>query len=186
MHRRKIIPIVIIAILFSSAVYAQEYEGLMQRLYKKYILKEKVSDQKAAPKPDIIPEQTVKTTIVSDYYKNMSKAEIIQEIKSEVDSEEELLEQIPELKREKDKDDKDVYLYLAKGKQINLEDADENILRSLAAQVGDKASKIRSNAMIEQQEQLRMIRSINTITQPPQVPVRPPSVPRRPAPIPER
>ena len=124
--------------------------------------------------------EDVKTTVYDDAYDDMSKAEIIREIRDEVDADEDILEQIPELKRQKGEDGKYTYSYLVKGKQIALEDVDENILRALMGQVAAKAAQLRTNAILEQQEQLRAIRNINAVQRPPQVPSRPPAVPQRP------
>ena len=124
--------------------------------------------------------EDVKTTVYDDAYDDMSTAEIIREIRDEVDADEDILEQIPELKRQKGEDGKYTYSYLVKGKQIALEDVDENILRALMGQVAAKAAQLRTNAILEQQEQLRAIRNINAVQRPPQVPSRPPAVPQRP------
>jgi hypothetical protein len=186
MYRIKVIPLAIILILLSSFTHAQESEGLIQKAYKKYILKEKTVEKKPAPKPQTTSaaRETVgeyaNTVIVDSFYKNMSKAEIIQEIKGEVDSEEEILGQIPELKRQNDKDGKGIYSYLVEGKQVNLEDVDEKILRSLVAQVAAKVERLRTDAILEQQGQLKAIRDIGAVSRPPQAPSRSPAVPQRP------
>lgn len=192
-YKVKAITLAIIAILFSSVAHAQESKGLIQKAYKKFILKEKSGEKNTASKPertDIGREapKDAKTIGYDGAYKDMSKTEIIQEIKDEVDSEEEILEQMPKLKRQKDKDEKDVYSYLIDGKQINLEDVDEKILRTLITQVGEKTGQIRSNAALEQQEQsqLRIIRSAEAVPRPPQAPSRPPPIPQRPPAPPRR
>lgn len=188
----KAITFAIIAILFSSVTQAQESEGLIQKAYKKFIPKEKIVEKNSASKPENTStdrETTGKDAKTIGYdgaYKDMSKTEIIQEIKDEVYSEEDILEQIPKLKRQKDKDGKDVYSYLVEGKQINLEDVDEKILRTLITQVAEKAGQIRGNTALEQQEQLRAIRSAGAVSRPPQAPSRPPPVPQRPPAPPRR
>lgn len=191
MCKVKAITLAIIAILFSSVTQAQESEGLIQKAYKKFIPKEKIVGKKPASKPEktSTDRETAKDAKTIGYdgaYKDMSKTEIIQEIKDEVDSEEDILEQIPKLKRQKDKDGKDVYSYLIEGKQINLENADEKILRTLITQMAEKAGQIRFNAIKEQQEQLRTIRSAGAVSRPPQAPSRPPPVPQRPPAPPRR
>lgn len=192
MDKAKIISFVTIFVLLSSVTQAQGSEGFFQRAYRKYILKEKTTEKKPSSKPentDTVREvsgEDVKTTVYGGVYKDMSRAEMIQEIKDEVNSEEDILEQIPELKRQKGEDGQDVYSYLVEGKQVNLEDVDEKILRDLIEQVEVKASQLRINAIREQQEQLRVIRNINAVQPPPQTPQRPPDIPRRPPTTPRR
>lgn len=193
MCKVKAVTFAVIAILFSSVAHAQESEGLIQKAYKKFILKEKSVEKNTASKPERTDTgreapKDAKTISYDGAYKDMSKTEIIQEIKDEVDLEEDILEQIPKLKRQKDKDGKDVYSYLIDGKQINLEDVDEKILSSLITQVAEKSGQIRSNAALEQQEQsqLRIIRSAGAVSRPPQAPSRPPPVPQRPPAPPRR
>ena len=192
MYRTKVIPLAIILIFLSSVTQAQESEGLIQKAYKKFILKEKTVEKKPASKPENTSTamgtagEDMKTKVYGDFYKNMSKAEIIQEIKNEVDSEEGILEQIPQLKMQKGKDGKGVYSYLVEGKQVNLENVDEKILRSLIAQVNAKAEKFRTDAILEQQEQLRTIRNAGAISRPPQASPRPPTLPQRPPSSPRR
>ena len=99
------------------------------------------------------------------------KAEIIQEIKDEVDWNDGILEYIPELKIQKDKDGKDVYLYLVKGKQVNLENLDEKTLDTVLGQVHMQAAQLRVDTMCEQLDAAR---------RPPAPPPRPPDVPRPP------
>ena len=157
MKKPKLVPLAAIFILLSSVVQAEA-----PRAYRE------------------AAGEDVKTTVYDGAYDDMSKAEIIREIRDEVDADEDILEQIPELKRQKGEDGKYTYSYLVKGKQIALEDVDENILRTLIGQVEAKAAQLRTNAILEQQEQLRTIRNINAVRPPPQAPPRPPAVPQRP------
>jgi hypothetical protein len=185
MSKVKTIALAAILILFSSHTQAEEYEGLFQKAYKKFILKEKTVENKPALKSENIDatrelsNEGAETIANDGAYDGMSKIEMIRDIKDEVDSEEEILDQIPELKKEKDKDGKDIYTYLVDGKQVNLEDVDEKILQALLEQVGKKAGQIRASARQEQEEQLRTIRSFHP-PQPPRLPEQPPRLPERP------
>ncbi len=186
MYIIKVISLAIILILFPSVIQAQESEGLVQKAYKKFILKEKIAEKKPDSKPQkvsTVREATgteAKTVTIDNFYKNMSRAEIIQEIKNETGSEEEILAQIPELKRQKGKDEKDIYSYLVEGKQVNLEDVDEKILRTLIAQIGAKAEKLRTSVVMEQQEQVKIISNQDAVVRPPQALPRPPTFPQAP------
>lgn len=190
---RKILTIVITlaALLFSASTQAQESEGLIQKTYKKFITKDKVAEKKPASSLEVAStnqeavREGVKTGPAGNYYKNLSKAGLIQEIKDEVGSEERILPQIPELKRQKGEDEKYIYSYLVEGKQVNLEDVDENVLRTLMAQVSEVVEKFRTDAVMAQQEQLGMMRSIGATLHPPQAPPMPLTVPQNP-PVPRR
>ena len=99
------------------------------------------------------------------------KAEMIQEIKDEIDWDDEILEYIPELKIEKDKDGKNIYSYPVNGKQVNLENLDENTLDTVLGQVRMRAAQLRVDTIRQQQDVAR---------RPPAMPPRPPVVPRPP------
>jgi len=134
MHKTKVIPIAIIAILFCSLIRAEEVSAGGGSAY------------------------------------GGEKTEMIQEIKDEVDWDDAILEYIPELKIQKDKDGKDIYSYLVKGKQVNLENLDEKALSAVLDQVRTKSAQLKVDVMREQQAQRKQL---DTITRPPDVP-RPP------------
>jgi len=182
----KVVFFAIVLIFHSSIIQAQESEGLVQKVYKKFFLKEKTV-KKIQPQPSqTIPiagkatGEKTKTKVYGDFYKNMSKDEMVREIKDEINSEESILEKMPEFKRQKDENGKYVYLYLIGDKWINIEDADEETLRVLIGQVNAKVEQARVAAVLEQQEQWRSIRSANEASRPPQPPPQPAAIPQKP------
>lgn len=182
MYKVKVIALSIVLILFSFVAQAKESEGLIQKTYKKFVLKEKSVEKKPALKPEntSTTREGAKIMVDDKAYKDMSKAEMIQEIKDEVDSEEDILEYIPELKRQKDKDGKDIYSYLVEGKQVNLEGVDEETLRAILEQIGAKAKQIGIDTIQEQQDQREQLNAIRRPVSSPSLPTRPPTVPRPP------
>ena len=193
MYQAKVAFIAMVLMLFSSVTQAQESEGVIKRAYKKSIQKDKIAENKPTEKKTDLRSRTtyanggiagedVRTTYNDDLYGKMSKTEIIQEIKGEVDSEDGILEQMPKLKMQKGKDGKSFYSYLIDGKQVKLEDVDENILRTILRQVSEKSEKISIEAMQENMEQLKAVR----YTRPPQLPSKPASSLQRPVMPPQR
>lgn len=188
-YQVKVISFTVVLMLLSSLTHAQESEGLIGRAYKKFVEKGKKDEQNPVSKPEntvsdtAMAEKREGVVPVSDFYKNMSKAEMIQDIKSGADSEAGILDQIPELKKQKDEDGKDAYSYLVEGKQVNLEEIDENVLRDIVLKVSSKGSQIRADAVLEQQEQLDATRPPEL---PPPQPPRPPRAPERPPALPRR
>lgn len=128
----------------------------------------------------------IKTMIKDEAGKGMSKADMVRDIKDEVESEDGLLEQMPQLKRDKDSAGNYVYSYVAEGKQTGLENLDENTLQAILKDAYDKAGQMRAVAIQDQLEQLRSARQAVQAAQPPQTPPSAPSVPERPAEAPRR
>ncbi|MFA6321388.1 MAG: hypothetical protein WCY36_05975 [Candidatus Omnitrophota bacterium] len=102
-----------------------------------------------------------------DDYKDMSKEEMILEIKNEIDSEEGILQSIPNLKRKNDKDGKYKYSYLINGKQVDIENVDKKTLGGILDQVSIQANRISIETIREQQNQRNQL---NAVRRPPDVP----------------
>lgn len=192
-YQAKVAFVAMVLMLFSSVTQAQESEGVIKKAYKKFIQKNKTVENKTAEKKTALKSQTfsanrgiagedVKTTYNDDFYGKMSKTEIIQEIKGEVGSNEGILEQVPKLKMQKGKDGESFYSYLIDGKQVKLEDVDENILRTIIREVSEKSQNISIEAMRENMEQLKAVR----YTRLPQMPSQPASSLQRPVTPPQR
>ncbi len=175
----KAITLAVIFILFSAAAQAEESEGLVQKIYNKFTPKEKaVNKSPASNFQNTKPDKETVPAAAGKEHKDMSKAEMVQEIKDEVDSEEGILARMPELKKQKDKDGKIIYLYLAEGKQINIENADEKTARAILAQVDEKYNQIRFETAQEEQERRDQLNAIrHPAVSPPPMPVRPPALP---------
>jgi len=184
----KAIILAIIILTLPFAVQAEESEGLIQKAYKKFILKNKNIEQKPTPKPqetvtdkEIYKDSTL-AVVGSETHQDASKAEIIQEIIDEVDSEGGGLEYVPKLKRE-NKDGKNIYSYLIDGKQVDLESVDEATLGAILKQIRSNARQEEQeqldqrNALHEQQKQLGQRNDIvHSPISPPSLPARPPTV----------
>jgi hypothetical protein len=129
-----------------------------------------------------IIKEAMKMEVGGEIQKEMTKAEMIQEIRDEIEYNEDILEQIPDLKKQRDKDGKDVYRFLIEGKEVNLEDIDEKTVLTILEQVSAKANELRTDAIRQQEEQRKQLSSIKYPPQPPPSPPppRPPAVTRPP------
>ncbi len=125
-----------------------------------------------------------------------TKEDIAKQIKDELDSEDELLNFIPEIKKVKDEDGKESYIY----KGLKLEDLDMETLEGLLIRVNNQALVIRTDRINRQLETIRQTQNVQrtmmvprqvptppptALTQPPQVPSTPPKSPQ-PPPAPAR
>lgn len=85
----------------------------------------------------------------------MSKEEIIRDIKDEIDTNEDILEVVPELKRQKDESGNDYFTYNDGIDDMKLEDLDIVVLDGLLDKVVEQANMIQVTNMNEQMEALR-------------------------------
>ena len=120
---------------------------------------------------------TKSTTPFNNSEITKAKEKMIEEIKTIVEDEEEVLEYVPELRRKKDKDGKELYVYADGKLEMKLEGLDENRLRELFKKVADSASKIKT--VFLKQEIDTAIEAQKRPPRPPRLPVRPPPQPPR-------
>lgn len=102
------------------------------------------------------------------------KEEIIQKIKDEVESDEDILMFVPELKKQKDRSGKESYMYSDGKQEVRLEDLDEDRLKELFKKVSAEtktAEEKFARQEIETAEEAQR--------RPPSLPARPPDLPPR-------
>jgi hypothetical protein len=132
-------------------------------------------DRKSA----IESEPRAKTT-VSDSVKNMTKGELVREITSELNDEEELLDYIPTLKKMKDERGVEYYTYSLDGKTVKISDLDRTTLEKLLSRIYNQATLIQTDRINKQLESMRSIQNINRQISVPRVPPPVPTAPRQP------
>ncbi|MBI5143741.1 MAG: hypothetical protein HZA30_01555 [Candidatus Omnitrophica bacterium] len=100
--------------------------------------------------------------------KEMTKDEILSELKENLEEEEELFDFIPELKKKKnEKEGSYFYTY----QDVKLEDLDKEKLEKILQRVHNQLTIIRTDRIVRQLETIR--RAQNIVTRPPQVPAAP-------------
>lgn len=124
-------------------------------------------DSSSAPiKPGISIKREV-TDAVKPASK-VSKNEMIQEIISEIDADEDVLLAIPGLKKQKDSSGKEYYSYNIEGRETKLEDLDEDTLEDLMTKSYTEGQNIRDLEIIHQaemlQQNIRIIQQSKTAT----------------------
>jgi len=120
----------------------------------------------------------------------MTKQETIEAIQDALDSEEEVLDFIPEIKKRKDEAGKDNYFYLSGSKEVSLADLEKEVLDKMLVRVNQTATQIRTNhiqsqlAAIQQAHNIQNIQNIQrvqtSVPRPaatPQTPPKPPTLP---------
>jgi len=90
----------------------------------------------------------------------MTKAEIIETIQDVLDSEDEALDFIPDIKKRKDKDGKEFYVYLSESKEMKLEDLDREKLDKILTRVNQTAVRIRTERIQRQLESIQQAQNI--------------------------
>ena len=190
------------AIIASSLVAtdcaaAQEKEGLIPRLWRKFVTKQDRAAgavrQTGRPATENAPAAWMAAAPVT-------KEEALSEIKSNLEANEDILGSVQEIKKGKDKDGKESYLYYKEGKDepgIRLEDLDAGILNGLINKIAAAQAKMaqeqaneaimaarQAAAAMEAQKAIAM-QQIPKLPpqpppQPPQQPPRPPAPPPQP------
>jgi len=105
---------------------------------------------------------------MSGTVKDMTKDEIIKEIADELDNEDEILQVMPQLKKENDAAGKGYYTFNGR----RLEDLDNGTLEKLSNNVQTQATMIRANRINEQLETMRNIRRATQAVRPMRTPPR--------------
>jgi len=171
MKRRKIIVLAVLSVLLASSVYAAENQSLWQRMRDRFF----------APKASVAVAKT-EALPAPEKHSEMTKEELLIDIKDNVDSEEGILDLVPSLKKGKDASGKDIYLFNG----LPLENAGKEDLEKLAVSIGQIAAKMRADRIQGQLDTIRQAQAINQLqriqTVVPRPPAPPPAIQRPPAP----
>src|SRR3989338_11265034 len=143
MKNRKISALTIIVILaLASASFAAEKESLIQKLRRKFLQKKPPPVSKVPEAKQPMPAHEVKQAKPK---KELTKEELLVEMREILDSEEEVLDYIPELKKKKDESGKEFYTYNVSGQEVRLEEMDKDSLENLLTRAHQTATKIRTD-----------------------------------------
>lgn len=189
-----------VALVSAVPAVAQEPEGLIPRLMKKFkkaepsgaqqtkpavaqsAAKERPAEAASAtrsPAPDASPAPTGSgssgdKTIVSAL-DGMSKDDMVKEIIETVEDETEILDYIPQVIREKQPDESFRYLFRSDTKTVPLDQVAPDTLRKLLTMVHQTATRIRTERITRQLETIRQTQRV--LTAPPVAPAPPPAAP---------
>jgi hypothetical protein len=177
-----------------TSALAQEEEGLIPRLMKRFQKKEaKAAPKSAVPKEapakpaaqapvpskatpppmsdvakaaaeDIKAKMPTPVTKVADPLKEMSKGELIKEITGELDDEDEILDYIPNIKKLKDESGKEYYAYKIDEKMVRLEDLGREKLEAILSSIYNQGTLIRTERITRQLETIRDVQNITRQT----------------------
>lgn len=189
---------------------AQEPEGLIPRLIKKWkgggkeeakpaarapavtpavpAARPSVPSKPQAPAPAVPREASARAAqdagqpqkTVIPKLAQMSKEELVAEIKDELDREDEIPSYIPGLGMQRAADGTPQYSFAQGGSVKALEDLDQDLLRNLLTRVRQTATKINTDRIQKQLETIRQAQRLQTM-RPPEPPPRPPQVPQTPS-----
>lgn len=191
--------------LCTVTLYAQENEGLIPKLMKKWKGGAKEGAQVPAKQPAVkskapvpVPKQVLparppegsktpaapsetqgERTVVTGVDK-MTKAELLKEITETLDSEDEILDYLPQLKKETSADGKNVYKFSADNKSVPIQDLDEGTLKKILGSVHQTSTRINTDRITRQLEVIRQTQRVVSAPTPPRpAPVTPPAAPPR-------
>ena len=192
-------------LLSVSVAFAQgEEKTLIQKLSDKFFSKAKKTEAaKPQPKAAVAVKPVKETAPAAPTKaapktagkaketapaKKMTKAEMLADIKESLDNEKEIFDYIPELKKSKNKEGKNIYNYIINKQALSLDALDEATLEKLQGRVHQVEAKIRADNINRQLETIRQAQQASAQAPRPPVVVMPPQPPRPPvtAPIPPR
>ena len=139
----------------------------------------------AVPAPGEVKAKAPQPVTVSPTIKNMTKEELIKEINSEIQNEDEILDYIPSLKKMKDESGKEYLAYNEGGRIFKLDELDRVKLESLLTRIYNQATILQAERINTQLATIREIQNINrqaaTVPRPvpsaPRTPPQPPPAP---------
>lgn len=148
----------------------------------------KAADKTAAPGRSPVkgagqaaaPSGTAERTMVPAAEK-MSKPELVKEIIETFDSDDEVLDYMPQIQREKQPDGKYIYRFKSDNKLVLLEDLDIGTLKNIMGMAHQTATRLNTDRITRQLETIRQTQRVITAPPPPPVQVRPPAPPAPPA-----
>lgn len=192
---RLLVTVTFICMAFVSVSFAEEPEGLIPRLMKKFKGTGKTPASIPALPKQMAPQVPGKTVssgtagerTVTPGLDKMTKEELIKDIKEGIESEDEILSYIPQLKMTKDPDGKVIITFEKDGQKVKLEDLDRETLAKIWGSINQIATKINVDRINQQLETIRQTQALQRVTRPPQAMVPPPQPPRylTPAPAPQ-
>ena len=145
-------------------------------IYQSIAEEKKVVKGKDAPTGDIQKVGVKEHKAVKD----MTAVEIIAEIKDELDSDDEILNLMPNIKSRKDANGKGSYVYVEGAKECALEALDKPRLEKLLARIHQTATQIRTGRINKQLETIQQVQNIQRSAVQSQL-KSPPAPPRPPA-----
>ena len=190
-----------ITLLLASGLAAAENEGFFPRLWHRWFPpKQEAAKEvpqkpvpeaakpapeavKAPPAPDIAAvagEKAAQAVEKKKIILDMTKGELIEDIIETLDSEEEVFDYVPEIKKAQDPAGKDLYTYSG----ARLEELEKDLLEKIWTRVHQTATRIRTERIQDQLETIRQIENLRRATPPPQPPPQPPRIPPSPPRIP--
>jgi hypothetical protein len=180
---KKIIFAVVIAIFLGSSVVhglssENEKMGVLQKIKNAYNDLRNRQQQKS-PVPALAPAKVAAPKIESPKDKEMTKDQILAELKRDLADNDELLNVVPGLKASVSKDGSIVYAY----NSVALDELSREDLSGLYSRVSRSLVKIRTDRIRGQLETVRQAERLRGAVNPPQpsrIPAAPPSVPRTP------
>jgi len=191
--------VIFACLAFASASFAQEPEGLIPKLMKKFKGKEAATKKPAVAPASMpaLPKQMVPRApgqaassagggerTVTPGAGKMTKEELIKDIREDLESEDEILGYIPQLKMTKGPDGKAVITFEKQGQMVKLEDLDKETLIKIWGNINQMATKINVDRINQQLETIRQTQALQRVTRPPQAVVPAPQPPRYQAPPP--
>jgi len=200
MKIRKIMILAVLALFTASLAYGAEAQSLWQRMRNRF-LPPKVAATSDVEKPIVAKPAVAKPVAAKSAAMPaplqreeaeakarkdraaMTKEELLADIKDNLDSEEEILNYVPSLK--KSQGTGAINIYLLDG--VPLEQVEKEDLEKISVTVAQISTKIRTDRIVNQLESIRQAQNLSrmqNITRPPQIvtpPVRPSPPPRAPS-----
>ena len=178
----KILAIFSVITLLTLSASAQDEEGAIPKIWEK--LTGKNHPSRTSPATPAVSEQEKAPEVSNKSAPVMTKEEMIQQIKDEVEANEDLLERIPELKKSKDKDGREFYTYSKGEETVNIENLDADRLNELFNKVCTQANTYQANMAAQQMEIIKENQRVSAAQQQQQH-TPPPQSPQPPAPPPQ-
>lgn len=185
-----------IVLLLAPSLYAAENEGFFPRLWHRWFPPKTEAAREVAPQPDREPAKIPDAPKIEEVagekaaqevkaarkrLTDMTKDELVADILETLDSEEEVLDYVPEIKKARDATGKDTFTYNG----ARFDELEKGLLEKIWTRVHQTATRIRTERIQDQLETIRQIENLRrATTPPPQPPPQPPRVPPTPPRIP--
>lgn len=202
--KKAILFLVVISFFVAATSAAEETEGLIPRVFNRIFKKAKtttpnepkpaeVAVQPQAPKemPKEVGKESAKEPATKMKTRTaMTSAELAEHIKGMLEHEDEILNFIPDLKKEKDSAGNIFYTYQG----LKIENMDKERLDKLFSRIQNEAVRVRTERLNKQLESIRQAQQasiaaqqasrVPTVVTPPRPPQPPPTPPKPPPPPP--
>lgn len=184
---KKIVFLCILTFLYTQLVFAQTEKGDSQTMWRKIlgVFKKPIAQEEIPAKSTIASEKSKisdrKPQIIRPKVEDMSPDEIRDRIKTVVESSQEALDYIPELKASFNKDETvNVLSYKRDGIFVSIEELDKETLVKIYVRVNRERTRLNAERIQRQLESVRAAQNISRIQTPPTAPSTPPSPPPAP------